>query len=68
MYVGMGLNFHQILYRQIIWVKDHIAFRWVVLCCHQSDYVSDKRDSKKIEYNRLTIYFKLLRSQYIHWE
>jgi len=48
-YVGMGLDFHQILYRQLLWVKCHIAFRWVVLCCHQSDYLSDKRDSKTIK-------------------
>ena len=45
-YVGMGLDFHQILYRQILRVKDRTAFRWVVLCCHQSDYLFDKKDSQ----------------------
>ena len=47
-YVGMGLDFHQIVYRQILQVKDRVAFRWVVLCCNQSDYLSDKKDSKTI--------------------
>jgi len=47
-YVGMGLDFHDILYLQILRVKDRVAFRWVVLCCHQSDYLSDKKDSKTI--------------------
>jgi len=37
-YVGMGLDFHQILSRQLLRVKGCIAFRWVVLSCHQSDY------------------------------
>ena len=47
-YVGMGLDFHQILYRQILRVKGRVAFRWVVLCCHQSDYLSDKKNYKTI--------------------
>jgi len=47
-YVGMELDFHQLLYRQILRVKGRVAFRWVVLYCHQSDYLSDKKDSKKI--------------------
>jgi len=47
-YVGMGLDLHQILYRQLLRVKSRIAFRWVVLYCHQSDYLSDKKDSKKV--------------------
>ena len=47
-YVGMGLDFRQILYRQVLQVKGRIAFRWVVLCCHQSDYLSDKKDSKTL--------------------
>ena len=47
-YVGMGLDFHQILYRQILRVKDRTAFLWVVISCHQSAYLSDKKDSKTI--------------------
>jgi len=47
-YVGMGLDFHQIIYGQILQVKIRIAFRWVVLCCHQSDYLTDKKNSKTI--------------------
>jgi len=47
-YVGMGLDVHQISYQQILQVKGCVAFRWVVLCCHQSDYLSDKKDSKTI--------------------
>jgi len=37
-YVGMGLDFHQKLSRQIVRVKGCVAFHLVVLCCHQSDY------------------------------
>jgi len=36
-YVRMGVNLHQIFYRQILRVTDRTALRWVV-CCHQSDY------------------------------
>jgi len=42
------LDFHQILYRQILRLKGRVAFRWVVLCCQQSDYLSDKKDSRTI--------------------
>ena len=38
MYVGMGLDLHKILSRQILQVKGYIAFRWVVICCHQLHY------------------------------
>ena len=47
-YIKMGLDFHQILYRQTLWVKGRVASRWVLLCCHQSDYLSDKKNSKTI--------------------
>jgi hypothetical protein len=26
----LGLDFHQILHRELLWVKDRIALRWVV--------------------------------------
>ena len=50
-YVGMGLDFRQILYRHILWVKDRTAFCWVVLCCHQSDYCLIKRTPR--QYNKV---------------
>ena len=37
-YVGMGLDFHQILYQQILQVKGRVAYRRLVLCCHQMTY------------------------------
>jgi len=60
--VGMGLDFHQILYRQILQVKGRIAFRWVVLCCHQSDYYLIKRNPR--QYNKIVLLYIL--SYYVH--
>ena len=50
-YVGMGLDLHQILYRQVLRVKDRTAFRWVVISCHQSDYYLTKRTPR--QYNKV---------------
>jgi len=61
-YVGKGLDFHHILYRQILQVKGRIAFRWVVLCCHQSDYLSDKRTPR--QYNKIVLLYIL--NYYVH--
>jgi hypothetical protein len=41
-YVGMGLNLHQIFYRQILRVKDRTALR-----CHQSDCYLIKRTPRQ---------------------
>jgi len=49
-YVGMGLNLHQIFYRQILRVKDRTALHWVVHC-HKSDYYLIK--STPIQYNKV---------------
>ena len=43
-----GWTSTKLIYRQILWVKGRVAFRWVVLYSHQSDYLSDKKDSKTI--------------------
>jgi len=43
-----GLDFHQILYRQILRVKGRVAFQWVVFTATISEYLSDKKDSKTI--------------------
>jgi len=43
-----GLDFYQILYRQILRVKGHIVFQWVVFTATISEYLSDKKDSKTI--------------------
>ena len=46
-YVGMGLDLHQILYRQVLLVKDRTAFPWVVML-PPIILLSDKKDSKTI--------------------
>jgi len=46
-YVGMGLDLHQILYRQALQVKDRTAFRWVVML-QPIRLLSYKRDSNTI--------------------
>ena len=47
-YAGMGLDFHQTLYIQILGVKGRIAFQWVFFAATTSEYLSDKKDSKTI--------------------
>jgi len=46
-YVGMGLDLHQILYRQILRVKNRTPFRRVVML-PPIRLLSDKKDSKTI--------------------
>ena len=46
--VGMGLDFHQTLYRQILRVKVVYWFHLVVFAATISDHLSDKKDSKTI--------------------
>jgi len=45
-YAEMGLDFHQIL-RQLLWVKERIALRWVVMLPPIRS-LSDKRKSTLI--------------------
>ena len=42
--VGMGLDFHQTLYQQILWVKFVYRFHSVVFAATISDLLSDKKD------------------------
>jgi len=46
-YVGMGLDLHQILYWQVLRVKDSTAFRWVVML-PPIRLLSDTKDSKSM--------------------
>ena len=46
-YVGMGLELHQILHRQVLQVEDRTAFRWVVML-PPVRLLSDTKDSKTI--------------------
>ena len=46
-YAELGLDFHQILQRQLLWVKERIALRWVVMLPPIRS-LSDKRNSTLI--------------------
>ena len=47
-YVGMGLDFYQILYRQILRVKGRVAFRWVIYAATNQITYLIKKDFKTI--------------------
>ena len=51
----MELDFYQTLYRQILRLKGRIAFHSVVFAATILEHLSDKKDSKTIYYNQLTI-------------